>query len=90
MELEPQVFKDQINTLNLNAFIPFSTGPSNCVGKNLAWMEMRMLVCLMMQRFEMRFEEGYQPKEWEDNMLDYFINVKGRLPVVLTPRKGVL
>ncbi|KAL4246847.1 Cytochrome P450 superfamily protein [Abortiporus biennis] len=41
---------------NTEAFIPFSFGPSNCVGKNLAWMEMRMVVCTLVQK--MRFEFG--------------------------------
>ncbi|KAF5379710.1 hypothetical protein D9615_005671 [Tricholomella constricta] len=91
-ELEPGLFTDteQENStvvLNANAFIPFSVGPSNCVGKNLAWMEMRMLVCRLVQAFEMRFGEGYDPGRWEEDMLDYFVTIKGRLPVVLTPRK---
>ncbi|KAG6815053.1 hypothetical protein H0H93_011139, partial [Arthromyces matolae] len=43
-ELEPGIFKDPSATVtNQLAFVPFSFGPSNCVGKNLAWMEMRML-----------------------------------------------
>ncbi|KAF8235772.1 cytochrome P450 [Tricholoma matsutake] len=88
LELEPAIFKDQSEVvLNMNAFIPFSIGPSNCVGKNLAWMEMRMLVCLMMQRYEMKFEEGYRPGQWDDDMQDYYVMMKGRLPIVLTPRK---
>jgi len=88
VNLEPGHFKDQANVvLNPNAFIPFSFGPSNCVGKNLAWMEMRMLVCMMIQKYDMRFEEEYRPAKWEDDMLDYFVMVKGKLPVVLSPRK---
>ncbi|KAG5730825.1 Cytochrome P450 67, partial [Termitomyces sp. T112] len=86
--LEPEVFKDPSLTItDQAAFIPFSVGPSNCVGKNLAWMEMRMLVCLLMQRYEMRFEEGYDVDRWDEDMSDYFVMMKGRLPVVLTPRK---
>lgn len=88
IKLEPAIFKDQSKVVhNSDAWIPFSTGPRNCVGKNLAWMEMRMLVCLVMQKYEMRFEEGYVPKQWKDDMQDYFVMMKGRLPVVLTPRK---
>lgn len=44
---------------NANAFIPFSLGPANCVGKNVALQEMRMLVCHFMQRLTVRFAEGY-------------------------------
>ncbi|KAG6864469.1 hypothetical protein C0991_009303 [Blastosporella zonata] len=86
--LEPGIFKDPAAaTLNAAAFVPFSFGPSNCIGKNLAWMEMRMLMCLLMQRYEMRFEEGYDVSRWDEDMSDYFVMMKGRLPVVLTPRK---
>ncbi|KAG6808992.1 hypothetical protein H0H92_002067, partial [Tricholoma furcatifolium] len=89
LRLEPAIFKttDVGENLEQGAFIPFSTGPSNCVGKNLAWMEMRMLVCLLLQRYEMRFEQGYDPNRWEEEMCDYFVMMKGKLPVVLTPRK---
>jgi len=88
LELEPGIFKDQSKVVqNLDAFIPFSTGPANCVGKNLAWMEMRMVVCLTMQKYDIRFEDGFQPKQWEDDMRDFFVTMKGELPVILTPRK---
>ncbi|KAG5640790.1 hypothetical protein DXG03_007187 [Asterophora parasitica] len=87
-ELEPELFSDHENVvLNTNAFVPFSVGPSNCVGKNLAWMEMRMVVCLLIQAFEVRFAEGYDTTRWYEDMMDYFVIVKGELPVVLTPRK---
>ncbi|KAG6872248.1 hypothetical protein C0995_011597 [Termitomyces sp. Mi166 len=87
--LEPGIFKDPSLTItNQAAFIPFSVGPSNCVGKNLAWMEMRMLVCLLMHRYEMKFEEGYDVDRWDEDMCDYFVMMKGRLPVVLAPRKS--
>lgn len=88
IKLEPAIFTDQSRVVhNSDAWIPFSTGPSACVGKTLAWMEMRMLVCLMMQKYEMQFEEGYRLSQWEDDMKDYHVMVRGRLPIVLTPRK---
>jgi cytochrome P450 len=72
----------------MSAFIPFSFGPANCVGKNLAYQEMRMVICVLMQKFDMRFEDGFDVKSWEVDMLDYFVTIKGKLPVVLTPRNG--
>lgn len=71
---------------NTTAFIPFSHGPTHCAGKNLALMEMRMVVALMLQRFEMRFADGYDPRKWEAGLEDYFIVMNGKLPVVLTSR----
>lgn len=48
---------------------------------------MRMLACLILQKFDMRFADGYDPKRWEEEMLDYFVMLKGKLPIVLIPRK---
>jgi len=71
---------------NTAAFMPFSRGPVNCVGKVLAYQEMRMVICLMMQRLEFRFADGYEPKTWEDDLCDFFVATKGSLPVTLSPR----
>ncbi|KIJ62772.1 hypothetical protein HYDPIDRAFT_41487 [Hydnomerulius pinastri MD-312] len=71
---------------NTAAFVPFSFGPANCVGKNLAYQEMRTVICMMIQRLEFRFAEGYDPESWERDLKDYFVATKGKLPVVLSPR----
>lgn len=77
--------KDEVVT-NTAAFIPFSYGPANCAGRNLALAEMRVVVALLMQRFEMRFSRGYNPSRWEEDTEDFYILKTGKLPVVLTPR----
>ncbi|KAJ7039636.1 cytochrome P450 [Mycena alexandri] len=84
--LEPAIFAENEIVHNTAAFIPFSVGPSNCVGRNLAYQEMRMVVCTLISKFEMRFEEGFDVNSWEEEMLDYFVVQRGRLPVVLTAR----
>lgn len=71
---------------NPNAFIPFSFGPSNCVGKNLALLEMRMVICSFIQKFEMRFADNWDRDLWQDNLEDLFVTGMGKLPVVLYPR----
>jgi len=86
--LEPKIFNPQTEFIHNNAaFIPFSVGPANCVGKNLAWMELRMVITLMASRFDIAFEPGYNPLQWCDDICDYFITVKGRLPARLPVRK---
>ncbi|KZP24238.1 cytochrome P450 [Athelia psychrophila] len=74
--------------LDKTAFTPFSFGPSNCVGKNLAIQELRMVVCLMLQSFDFRFAEGYDAQRWEREIEDRFISHTGELPVILTARKS--
>ena len=41
-------------THNEHAFLPFSHGPLNCVGKNLAMHEMRIVVAGLVQRFHFK------------------------------------
>ncbi|KZP27810.1 cytochrome P450 [Athelia psychrophila] len=74
--------------LDRTAFTPFSFGPSNCVGKNLAIQEIRMVVCLMLQSFDMQLAEGYDAQRWEKDLEDRLISHVGELPVVLTARKS--
>lgn len=72
--------------IHLPAFIPFSAGPANCAGKNLALVEMRMVIALLIQRFEMRFEDGYDASEWEKSLEEWFLLVTGKLPIVFQRR----
>jgi len=73
-------------TLNTNAFIPFSYGPRNCVGKRLAIVEMQMVVALLVQRFDFSVAADYDLNKWEGAMEDWFVITVGELPVKLTPR----
>ena len=71
---------------NTAAFIPFSYGPANCAGRALALVEMRMIVALLMQHFDLQFAEDYDPREWEEHLEDHFALSNGPLMVKLTPR----
>ncbi|KAJ6008198.1 Cytochrome monooxygenase lcsI, partial [Penicillium herquei] len=41
---------------NLAALVPFSLGPRNCIGKNLAYAEMRVIMAKMIWTFDMRLD----------------------------------
>ncbi|KAI0337448.1 cytochrome P450 [Trametopsis cervina] len=71
---------------NVNAFLPFSVGPANCVGKNLALMEMKMVICLFMQRYEMRFADGWDANLWDEHLEDTYVMGVGHLPVTIQLR----
>ncbi|KAJ7633021.1 cytochrome P450 [Roridomyces roridus] len=58
---------------NTTAFIPFSYGAANCVGKALAWREMLMVASTLVKRFEMRFAEGFESTHWDENLHDYMV-----------------
>ncbi|KAI0281341.1 high nitrogen upregulated cytochrome P450 monooxygenase 2 [Russula brevipes] len=72
---------------NTAAFIPFSYGPTMCVGKNLALMEMRMLLCWVLRRFRFSKAPGFAYKEWEDGIKDSFVVHQGPLLVTMTLRE---
>ncbi|KAJ7650724.1 cytochrome P450 [Roridomyces roridus] len=86
--LKPAMFKgdDQIMIHDTAAFIPFSFGPANCIGKALAYQEMRLVICTLMTKFNLAFEVGFDARTWEVNLRDYYILSKGKLPVVFSPR----
>lgn len=72
---------------NPAAFIPFSMGPANCVGKNLAWLEMRMVVATLVQKFDMRFAKGYEPHKWDEELKEFMAMQVGELPVIIQSRQ---
>lgn len=41
-------------------FVPFSSGPRNCVGQNLAMIEARIMISLFVRTFEFSFDERYE------------------------------
>ncbi|KAI1783878.1 high nitrogen upregulated cytochrome P450 monooxygenase 2 [Ganoderma leucocontextum] len=77
------------STLNHNetAFMPFSYGPMNCVGKNLAMAEIRMVACTLLRQFELRLQDGWDPAEYRRGFKDYGIASRPRLPVTITHRR---
>ncbi|KAI1789718.1 high nitrogen upregulated cytochrome P450 monooxygenase 2 [Ganoderma leucocontextum] len=73
-------------THNEAAFLSFSHGPMNCVGKGFAMQEMKTVVCALMQRFRFQLKEGWDPREYEASYLEYFVSTRPVLPVTLSPR----
>ncbi|KAK3344487.1 cytochrome P450 [Lasiosphaeria hispida] len=43
---------------HLNASLPFGTGPRVCIGKNLAYMEMRLIAAHLLWNFDMELDQG--------------------------------
>ena len=71
---------------NPNAFMPFSYGPENCVGKNLALLELRVVVCYIMQRFMISIDDPKRLETWEDDFKDFFTTMWGSLDVHIKRR----
>ncbi|KAL0057455.1 hypothetical protein AAF712_015905 [Marasmius tenuissimus] len=73
-------------TMKTDAFIPFSYGPANCVGKNLAMNEMMMILTMLIQKFDFAWAEGFEREEWVGRKVDAFLTVNGPLKVVVRSR----
>ena len=58
---------------NTGAFFPFSYGPAMCAGKNLALMEMRMVLCWILRHFSFSKAPGVDYGEWEASIQDWFV-----------------
>ncbi|KAH8587874.1 cytochrome P450 [Bisporella sp. PMI_857] len=72
---DPRFVNDDRNALN-----PFSTGPRNCLGKNLAWSEMRLILAKVLFNFDLELARGSE--NWLDQK-SYTIWEKGPLNVRL-------
>ena len=47
----------------LNASLPFGTGPRVCIGRNLAYLEMRLILCHLLWNFDIELDrEKYEEK----------------------------
>ncbi|KAL5363325.1 cytochrome P450 [Aspergillus floccosus] len=66
-----------------SALQPFHVGPRNCIGRNLAYMEMRLLVALVLFRFDM--ELCPVSEDW-DKQKSFLLWAKPKLMVRLSPR----
>ncbi|KAL8693924.1 MAG: hypothetical protein Q9218_001338 [Villophora microphyllina] len=51
-------------TKDLAAYNPFSLGPRNCLGRNLAWLEMRLILARLFWHFDLEAEGD--PSRWEE------------------------
>ncbi|KAF8200339.1 cytochrome P450 [Pholiota molesta] len=78
------------NTITRDAFIPFSSGPQNCVGRPLALMEMRYALSSLVRNFHMEFDtSACDPKTWEEQFCDRFLLAKGKISIILMVRNKV-
>ncbi|CAI0650064.1 unnamed protein product [Colletotrichum noveboracense] len=70
---------------NKDAFQPFHLGPRNCIGRNLAYVEMRIILARMLYNFDMKIADD--SLDWVGKQKIYLLWEKGPLNVYLTPAK---
>lgn len=55
-----------------DAFAPFSTGPFGCIGKNLAYMEVRTITAQLVDQFDVSLAPGEDGKKLLMKSTDHF------------------
>lgn len=69
----------------LEEHTPFSTGPRNCLGKNLAYAEMRCILARMIYNFDMELDPSIE--DWVNKQKTCVLWCKDPLLVKLTKRE---
>ncbi|EJD51337.1 cytochrome P450 [Auricularia subglabra TFB-10046 SS5] len=71
---------------NRLAFIPFSAGPAQCVGKNLARIEILMVLSALLRFYDIAFAPGSHPETWLEHVEEHLVIDLPPLPVILKRR----
>nr|BAL05177.1 cytochrome P450 [Phanerodontia chrysosporium] len=71
------------------AFLPFSRGPSDCVGKGLALQDMRIVLCALLQHLELAPPRNRPFDEWKAEVDRRFADSSAVLPVSVRVRRRV-
>ncbi|ETS85182.1 hypothetical protein PFICI_03207 [Pestalotiopsis fici W106-1] len=66
-------------------FKPFSFGSRDCIGKNLAYSEMRVVAARLLYRFDYELAPGQE--KWHESQHTFVVWSKGALNIHLRPRK---
>jgi cytochrome P450 len=75
---------------DLDVVQPFSFGPRNCLGKNLAWVEMQLVLARLLWRFDVEWEDVSQiDSAWQSKQKLFGFWVKPPLMVRLHPAMRV-
>ncbi|KAL6855591.1 Cytochrome P450 monooxygenase dtxS2 [Amphichorda felina] len=69
---------------NLDIVRPFSYGPRNCIGRNLAYHEMRLIIAKLLWNFDLELKPGYE--SWYSKQRTFQLWEKPELVVKLTKR----
>lgn len=71
-----------------DAFQPFSLGPHNCPGQNLAWLEMRLILARMVWNFDIEIAPGTELPKWDEQSIYWFWDKQPTHITIRKPRSG--
>ncbi|KAL8989743.1 MAG: hypothetical protein Q9177_001441 [Variospora cf. flavescens] len=68
------------------AYEPFMVGPRNCLGKSLAWAEMKLILCKVIWKFDMELGEGNK-NDWSMEQKIWLLPERSPVYVKITARQ---
>ncbi|RAL16038.1 cytochrome P450 [Aspergillus homomorphus CBS 101889] len=74
-------------TLNKSAFMPFVGGAYTCAGKGLAYIEMRIVLAKLLERFEVKLADGEDGRRFLEETRDCHVAHLGDFRVVYEERR---
>lgn len=83
---DPEIIGRKDFRLVREAWMPFSFGPTMCIGKYLAYQEIRIVVSLLMQKLDFELAKGWDHSSWERELRDHTTMATGALMVTVKPR----
>jgi cytochrome P450 len=91
LEFLPERWIDAERPANWNhdtrAFIPFTVGQFTCLGKNLAYQELRLFLGTVAKNFDIAYAPGENFEKYEGQIKYKGTLLLGPLNLVLNPRK---
>ncbi|KAL9624745.1 MAG: hypothetical protein Q9160_001099 [Pyrenula sp. 1 TL-2023] len=79
---QPELIKDK------RAFKPFGQGRYGCIGKQLALRELRFVIAMLIQKFDVRFAAGEDGTAVWKEARDFFALIPGSLKLAFTAAEG--
>ncbi|KAF2814750.1 cytochrome P450 [Mytilinidion resinicola] len=83
-EYRPERWMEPNNTDNLDASKPFLLGPRACMGQNMAWMELRILIAKLVFLFDFKLDDD--DFDWDRDSRTFVLWEKPPLMTRVTPR----
>ncbi|MCJ1457542.1 hypothetical protein MMC28_007910 [Mycoblastus sanguinarius] len=74
---------------NKNAYAPFALGRYNCIGKNVAYSELRYMAALLASRYDVAYAPGEDGRRVVEDMMDQFTASPGQLRLVFKERNNI-
>jgi len=76
-------YQERFANDNMSVWKPFSYGARDCIGKNLAYAEMRVIAARFLHRFDYTVDKDSEG--WHDDLRIFFMWQKAPLMLKVTP-----